>query len=235
MNEADFLKRNSEAVGKLKGIRGHDLLILYWPDGPGSMVGADTKTLYSELRRVGWNRNSRVRSLDVLIHTYGGNPEAAYRMGQAVRDVAEAVQILVPEHSYSAGTLFCFCGDEIRLGDMAGLSPIDVRLVEANEPDGDGIDLLDVDYFREFAIDCRDKMQERLKEHGADAKTDVESQLLVTMVNQAGALNVGHFFRERDVTSEYARVLLNDYMLKERHDRKTVSSRIIEGLSLIHI
>jgi hypothetical protein len=190
----------------------------------------DVKDLYSEFRRRAWTRDKLRPSLDVLLHTFGGNPTAAYRIAQLIRDFAEHVVFLVPEHAYSGGTLTCLAGNQIRLGAHAGLSPIDITMGGGPESRR-GIQLLNIDYFREFACECRSRMEKMLKEDGRpNSTTDVDSALLVEMTRQVKALNVGLFFRERTLTGHYAKRLLNDYMLRDALNKDHLGDEIVTQL-----
>lgn len=190
-----------QSVNELQSRSKHALLILFYVDSVGgTMVGDDIFSLYRELRRVGWNRKSPVECLDVIIHTNGGDPAAGYRMAQTIRDASKKVTMIVVEHAYSAGTLLCFCSDNIILADNAGLSPIDITMSwEGDEEDtpNEDIELLSIDYFRNYAVDCRLRMDKALRDNHLNGKSDVESQLLVEMTRQVGAINIGHLFRER--------------------------------------
>lgn len=66
----------SQLVAELQGSYGHAILVLFYVDTiMGSMVEDDVVSLYRELRRVGWNRQTPLSTLDVIIHTSGGDPE----------------------------------------------------------------------------------------------------------------------------------------------------------------
>jgi len=187
----------------------------------------DVKDLYDEFRRRGWTRDGAKRPVDVLIHTYGGEPVAAYRIGQIIRDFADNVVFLVPEHAYSGGTLTCLAGNEIRLGAYAGLSPIDITVGSSETR---GIQLLNIDYFMDFVSDCRKRIERMLKDTGARGQTNVDCDLLVEMTKQVGALDVGRFYRERTLTGHYAERLLNDYMFSGQLNREELSNDIISKL-----
>jgi len=213
---------------KIIEVRKRPLLILYYPDMYGSMRDEDVKDLYGEFRRRKWTRDADKRSLDVLIHTFGGDPIASYRIAQVIRDFTNHVIFLVPEHAYSGGTLTCLSGDEIRLGAYAVLSPIDITLGSGEVRDR--VQLLNIDYFMEFVQDCRRQIERMLKKERVTAGTKVDCELLVEMTKQVGALNVGRFFRERTLTGHYADRLLKDYMLSGRLNREHLSQEIIRKL-----
>ena len=83
-----------------------------------------------QLREAGVTKEDKLQSLDVLVHTFGGDPTGAYRLGQTLRLLSSKLEFLVPEYAFSAGSLLCLSGDMIWLGDNAGLSPFDITLKE---------------------------------------------------------------------------------------------------------
>lgn len=64
--------------------------------------------------------------------------------------------------------------------------------------------------------------------------TCVEECLFQKMVDQVGALNIGKFFREMNVTGHYARMLLGEYLLANlpTHHKEELEEKIIENLLL---
>lgn len=211
-------------------LRRKPLLVMYYPDVGGMIMHFDVRDINDEFRRRGWHKNQMIGELDVLLHTYGGEPNASYRIGQVIRDFAKRVNFLVPFHAHSGGTLTCFCADTIVLGDYAVLGPIDITW--------GGIELASIDYYIEFAQICRERIETMLEQiiKGRTATplpivnpkpcTDVESHLLVEMVEQVGALNVGRFFRGRTLTGHYAVRLLHDYMFADNPNKKSLSQNI---------
>jgi hypothetical protein len=183
---------------------------MFYPTGARVMEW-DIRDTYSELRTVA-TRENPIANLDLLIHTNGGDPVAAYRIAQAIRSLCKKLDVLVPEKAYSAGTLMSFAGDKIRLGDYAGLSPIDIT-VYSNKPQSEDVQLAAIDSFLGFANRARKQIEQMLMEIGRDgASSCVDSDLLVQMVKEVGALTVGRYYRERTVTSQYAEILLDHYM-----------------------
>lgn len=223
------LRKVDQLAAEIRDARNKPLLVLYYPDIGGYVSHLDVRDIHDEFRRRDVSRNRKLKDLDVILHTYGGDPNAAYRIGQVVRDFAKAIDFLIPFHAHSAGTLMCFCADRITLGAYAVLGPIDITL--------DGIELASIDYYMEFAKECRERIEEMLSnlDHESDTRlsltnprptTNVERHLLVEMVRQIGALNVGRFFRERTVTGRYANRLLFDYMLRDHTNKETLSGDI---------
>lgn len=212
-----------EASMQLVRQRGRPVLILYYVLGEGgSMDDDDVEDIYNEFRMRGWSRDSSQRSLDILLHTWGGNPDAAYRIAQVIRDFASEVTFLIPEHAASAGTLTCLCGNEIRMGAYAMLGPIDITV-------GD-IEVASIEHFKRFTVDCCQAVVKMLGEQVGDASTQVESALLVEMVKQLQAVNIGSLYREGALTARYAKRLMMDYMFSELPNKEVLAEEIADNL-----
>jgi hypothetical protein len=229
-DETKALEGFDKLAYEVRDLKNRPLLVMYYPDKDGYMTTDDVRDVHDELRRRGFSRDNVAESLDVLLHTYGGDPNSAYRVAQVIRDFARNVDFLIPFHAYSGGTLTCFCANNIRLGAYSCLSPIDITLEE--------IELASIDYYMEFAQKSRQKIEEMLNDFLQDASkegspivrprptTDVERHLLVEMVKQVGALNVGRYFRERTLTGHYAIKLLSDYMFAKNSNKQSLCDDI---------
>jgi len=69
-----------------------------------------------------------------------------------------------------------------------------------------------------------------LKNNDLHAETKVDSDLLVELVKEVGALKVGEFYRLRQYSEKYAFKLLNDYMFAHELDSKHSAERICKKL-----
>ena len=203
----DPIERLDEGAGTVALRRTRPLLVLYYPSRHGRMHMRDTEDAYAELRRAGFSKEQKLESIDVLLHTWGGNPTAAYRMAQMLRSFSNDLVFIVPEHAMSAGTLLTLADNRILLGDNAGLSPFDITLVEPTPPPSE-VSLASVDSFIEFAIEARKQIERLLRELDSKQSTSIDSDLLCRLVEQEGALKIGEYCRERLLTARYAEVLL---------------------------
>jgi hypothetical protein len=195
--------------------RQRPLLVLFYPY-KARINEWDLNDVYKTLRESGATPENRIPKLDVLIHSSGGSPVGGYRLAQLIRDFADEVAFLVPEHAYSAATLLCFAGNQVRLAHFAGLSPIDITLVYERKE----VELATVDSFMEFAQDARKKIEGLLAKIDSNGKTNVDADLLVAMVQEVGAMEVGKYYRERNLTGQYAETLLGSYMFAGFRDRE---------------
>jgi hypothetical protein len=74
------------------------------------------------------------KRIDLLLYTRGGDVLTPWRLVQLIREYTPEFCVLVPHRAYSAGTLICLGADEIIMGKMGELGPIDPSVVNAYNP-----------------------------------------------------------------------------------------------------
>lgn len=101
--------------------------------------------LYQCLQAVG-----RVERLDLVLATKGGTVTVARRVAMLLREFTSQLAVVVPHEARSAGTLLCLGADELVLGPLAELSPIDPNLASTWPPPPDGTGSLSAEDIRAF-------------------------------------------------------------------------------------
>jgi hypothetical protein len=94
-------------------------------DGPvvfvgGPVTGDFVEPVYDVLSGLG-----PVERLDVVLCSGGGAVTAARQLALLIREYAQAVTIHVPRLARSAATLLCLSADEVVMGPVAELGPVD--------------------------------------------------------------------------------------------------------------
>lgn len=72
--------------------------------------------------------------IDLFLYTRGGDVLTPWRLVHLVREYTNHFSVLVPFRAYSAGTLICLGADEIVMGKMGELGPIDPSVTNAFNP-----------------------------------------------------------------------------------------------------
>jgi hypothetical protein len=85
--------------------------------------------IYRHLRR-----RSSYERVDLFLYTRGGDVLTPWRLVHLIREFTTHFSVLVPYRAYSAGTLVCLGADEIVMGRMGELGPIDPSVVNAFNP-----------------------------------------------------------------------------------------------------
>ncbi|HDL7851564.1 TPA: SppA protein [Yersinia enterocolitica] len=73
------------------------------------------------------------KEVTFCVATYGGDPNAGYRIGRALQHNYEKINVLVVGPCKSAGTLIAIAADKLIIGDMGELGPLDIQLKKNDE------------------------------------------------------------------------------------------------------
>lgn len=94
------------------------------------------------------------QQLDLVLHTVGGDVNASRKIALLLRTFASHVTILVPYKARSAGTLLCLGADEILMGPLGELGPIDPQIMSTTSLNSGGpqaISSRDIQAFKQMA------------------------------------------------------------------------------------
>lgn len=106
-------------INRLQVIRSsHVLTFVTRPDV--TVRGDVVEQVYEQLREIG-----RVPRLDLFLHSSGGQTEIPWRLITLIRDFGEHFAVLIPGIAYSAATHLAMGADEIVMGPLSELSPVD--------------------------------------------------------------------------------------------------------------
>jgi len=87
------------------------------------------RVFYNHLEAIG-----RREKISLFLYTRGGDLLTPWRLVNLIREYCNHFSVLIPFRSYSAGTMICLGADEIIMGKMGELSPIDPSVANAFNP-----------------------------------------------------------------------------------------------------
>jgi len=126
-----IIAQRKEQLKRISAIRKRDVLV-YASDL--SKSNAPTQIDYSDLLPFSDQlSNLKGDAIDVIIETPGGFAEVVEDMVKLLRGKYEKVGIIIPGYCKSAGTIFAMAGDEILMGSMSALGPIDAQIMFNNK------------------------------------------------------------------------------------------------------
>ena len=162
-NANTFIERELDIRAKmLEDILAADVLAF-----SGDLVHGIDDILRIEIER---RSNKRTR-LCVVLTTHGGYIEVVHRMVDLMRHHYDEVEFVVPNYSYSAGTVLVMSGDRIRMDYYSRLGPIDPQI------EIEGLMVPAAGYLIQY---------ERLVEKAEKGEiTQVEAQLMISGFDQA--------------------------------------------------
>lgn len=77
--------------------------------------------------------NAGTRNLAFLVNSFGGGVSSSFKIAWSVRKSFDRITVFVPHIAASGGTLLALTGNDIVMGPMSNLSPIDTQLIRNGE------------------------------------------------------------------------------------------------------
>lgn len=115
---------------RISNIRKRDVIVYaskISSNAPNSIDYSDVLPFSDQLS----NLNSD--DIDIIIETPGGLAEVVEDLVKLVRSKHHNIGIIVPGTAKSAGTIFAMAADEILMGDLSALGPIDAQIVSSGK------------------------------------------------------------------------------------------------------
>ena len=111
-------------IEELERIRDSKIIMLTM-DESRSIDGYLVSQIY-DLMEQKVKENGPLKNLDVIIHSNGGDADAAYHVAKILRGYChEKLTFIVPRFAKSAATLLCCSGDSIVMDKPSELGPVD--------------------------------------------------------------------------------------------------------------
>jgi hypothetical protein len=170
--------------------------------------------------RFGYPAQPTVRTIDVVLDTYGGSLDSAFKTVLFLSRFAERIRVFVPRRAKSAGTLIAIGAHELKMSPFAELGPLDTQIVDPRNPT-ELVSALDcyqsVDYVRAFGLTT---LRRTLVALAKEMQTGIPLSELVntaehlstgsitSMLAQIKALDFGGWGRTLKIGELYAKSLL---------------------------
>ncbi|NLO89125.1 MAG: hypothetical protein GX088_02155 [Clostridia bacterium] len=165
--------------------------------------------------------------LDLFLYTRGGDVLTPWRLVNLFREYASYFSVLVPFRAYSAGTLIALGANEIVMGKMGELGPIDPSVANAFNPQDPNnpaakipVSVEDVSSFITLAVEtCQLKGQEQLE------------SVFSHLAEKVHPLALGNVQRNYSLIRSIARKLLRLHMSADDEDLiKDIINNLTEKL-----
>jgi hypothetical protein len=105
------------------------VLVTYWNNPQGSVCHNDVVALYELLENIG-----KQDTISLFIKSSGGDGRASLRLVSLLRQYCRRLIALVPLECASAATMIALGADEVLMGPMAYLTPVDTSLTHDLSP-----------------------------------------------------------------------------------------------------
>lgn len=131
MSFENLESERKQMLRKISSLRNNRDILVYASDltknAPISIDYTDLLPFQDQLS------NLKGDAIDIIIETPGGFAEVVEDLVKFVRSKYQKVGIIIPGYCKSAGTIFTMAGDEILMGPMSALGPIDAQIMSNNK------------------------------------------------------------------------------------------------------
>lgn len=127
--------KRKELIENIEKKRKTRLIAYITGDKPnfGTKIADDVIPLfYNILRKIG-----KVENLDIFLYSRGGNTLTPWRLVNLLREYSNKLSVLIPFRAHSATTLIALGADEIIMGPLGELSPVDPSITTPFNPKSD--------------------------------------------------------------------------------------------------
>lgn len=134
------IEERRNLIQKIEKERKSKVISYITGDKPGfeTRIAADAfRLFYDHLEKLIGKK--RIPKLDLFIYTRGGDTMVPWRLVSLFKEYADSFSVLVPFRAHSAGTLIALGANEIVMGRMGELSPVDPSVTTPFNPPNPGM------------------------------------------------------------------------------------------------
>lgn len=207
----DSLLTKRNYIHEIENKRGSTVLVYV---SNMTMGYPEVPTIYNRLREIG-----HVDKLDLFLVSFGGDIDTAFKIVSLCRQHCNHFSVIVPFLAKSAATLLSLGADEVVMGPISELGPIDPQIRHPENGIWGPAQAL-----RDFL---------RFVENRVSSSKDpaLTANLLMPIIEKLDPWVLGNFERSNLVAIQYAEKLLSQYMLRsETPDKiKDITKKLTEG------
>lgn len=195
-------------LDSLERLRGSKVLVYfaYTPLDDSILV-----PLYEQLKAIG-----HTEKIDLLLHSYGGAVDTPYKVVMLIREFCNEFGVIVPFVAKSAASMLVLGADEVVMGPISELGPIDP--------------LIKHPIYKELWVPvqairyCIDYLQRSIE---SNPNPELVTSIITPMINKLDPWLIGDYEKALKASHQYAEALLSRYMLKDNPELVPVVTRAL--------
>lgn len=196
---------------RLEKLRGSKVLVYfaYTPLDDSILV-----PLYKQLKAIG-----HTQKIDLLLNSYGGAVDTPYKLVMLIREFCEEFGVIVPLAAKSAASMVVLGADEVVMGPISELGPIDPLVKHPIYKDL----WVPVQAIRH----CLEYLQRMI---ASSPDPELATFIINPVLNKLDPWLIGDYEKSLKASHQYAEALLSRYMLKESSAQvSAVTHALTEG------
>ncbi len=200
-----LFKQTQNIVKKVEAKLGYSM-VSYWNSYGGSIVGNDIVAIYEIMQNIG-----KKDKLLLFVKSGGGNGESALRIIHVLRQYTKHITALIPLECASAATMMVLGANEIQMGALAYLTPVDTSLTH---------DLSPIDRDNDRVAVSHDELNRVVKLWQQEAKFDSSKNPYEVLYQYIHPLVIGAIDRSDSLSMKLCKEILSYHIMdEEKADR----------------
>ncbi len=190
--------------------------------------------LYDELKNI--QDVGKKQDVYVIINSFGGTPEGAYKIIKQIRQSFDKVLGIIPLCANSAATLISLGFDKIYFSRLGEMSPLDMQILKKSEGDKpvhrSALDHTSaIKEILNLAFDTYNIHYKNLPDLKEVDKiklaSDYSSKMVEALLNQVNPLELGNVARSNKVALDYGKRILIRYKKWKEEDAEKFMQNVI--------
>jgi len=178
------------------------------------------RIMYRHLKKIGYQDK-----IDLFLYTTGGDLMAPIRIVHLLREHSKSFEVLVPHRAMSAGTLLCLGADNIVMGSLGELSPVDPSTANDFNPQ----DSLNPSARIPISVEDVKAYLDLAKEQAGIKSEEKTVEVFKALTNQVNPIALGNVHRVYSEIRILVESLLKTHMKSENAQLKI--AQIVEALT----
>lgn len=214
-----------ELISKIESLRNSRVITYITTTRPNINTQMETRDLREIYRRLESDEFDEAKSIDLFIYSLGGESVLSWAMVNLIREFSPNFNVLVPYNAFSCATSVALGANEIVMCKTGLLGPVDPQVVNAFNPEKNGVLLpISVEDITGFISLLKDKFE--LKDE------ILLAQLSEILAKDVRPLALGNAYRHYMKARDDARKLLELHMdpIKDKDRIDKIVETLVEKL-----
>ncbi len=199
--------------------------------------GYISNDLFLRLHKEIKNKKNEKEDIYVVVNSFGGDPDAAYKILKYVRASFNKVYGIIPLYASSAATLISLGFDTIYFSSLGEMSPLDVQISKKSEGDKpvnqSALDhMSSIREIMKIAFATYEKHYNNIPDYLKEMDkiklaSDYANKLIAPLLNQVNPIELGNVARTNAIALDYGKRILSRYKGWEEERSETFMEKVV--------
>ena len=124
-----------QIIEKIERLRGSKVITYFITTRPFLNTGMESRDLREFYKHLEQFKDEKAEKIDLIVYSPGGETVVGWALVNLIREFSKQFGVIVPYYAFSCATTVAIGSDEIVMGRMASLGPIDPQVINPFNPE----------------------------------------------------------------------------------------------------